>query len=109
MTSGEAMSAAMGGLGVDGTLMVLGAAESMQVSPLLLIARPARSIKGWYSGHVDRFAGHAGLQRADRRAVDERSLPAGARRRSLRPHDERQGAVSRRADDRGVDCGRRML
>ena len=49
--------------------------------------------------HVDRLAGHAGVQRADRRAVDERDLSAGARRRGLRPHDERQGALPRRADD----------
>jgi D-arabinose 1-dehydrogenase-like Zn-dependent alcohol dehydrogenase len=48
-TSGEAMSAVQGGLGVGGTLIVVGAAESMTVSPLLLLMGN-RSVKGWYSG-----------------------------------------------------------
>jgi len=48
-TSGEAMSAVQGGLAVNGTLMVIGAAESMQVSPLILLSG-CRSVKGWYSG-----------------------------------------------------------
>src|SRR5712691_54294 len=48
-TSGEAMSAVQAGLAVNGTLLVIGAAASMQVSPLLLLAG-RRSIKGWYSG-----------------------------------------------------------
>src|ERR1700731_3183371 len=48
-TSGEAMSAVQGGLAVNGTLLIVGAAASMQVSPLLLLSG-CRSIKGWYSG-----------------------------------------------------------
>jgi D-arabinose 1-dehydrogenase-like Zn-dependent alcohol dehydrogenase len=48
-TSGEAMSAVQGGLGVNGTLMIIGAAESLTVSPLFLLGG-RRSIKGWYSG-----------------------------------------------------------
>ncbi len=48
-TSGEAMSAVQGGLGVNGTLLIVGAADSMQVSPILLLSG-CRSIKGWYSG-----------------------------------------------------------
>jgi D-arabinose 1-dehydrogenase-like Zn-dependent alcohol dehydrogenase len=48
-TSGEAMSAVQGGLAVNGTLLIVGAAPSMQVSPLLLLGG-RRSIKGWYSG-----------------------------------------------------------
>lgn len=48
-TSGEAMSAVQGGLAVNGTLLVIGAAPSMHVSPFGLIAG-CRSIKGWYSG-----------------------------------------------------------
>ena len=48
-TSGEAMSAVQGGLAVNGTLLIVGAAESMQVSPLFLLMG-SRSIKGWYSG-----------------------------------------------------------
>jgi D-arabinose 1-dehydrogenase-like Zn-dependent alcohol dehydrogenase len=48
-TSGEAMSAVQGGLAVNGTLLVIGAAASMQVSPLWLLTG-CRSIKGWNSG-----------------------------------------------------------
>src|SRR4030095_3361693 len=47
--SGNAMSAVQGGLAVNGTLIVVGAAESMQVSPLFLLMGN-RSVKGWYSG-----------------------------------------------------------
>jgi D-arabinose 1-dehydrogenase-like Zn-dependent alcohol dehydrogenase len=49
VTNGDAMSAMQGGLGVNGTLVVIGAASSLQVSPLVLIGG-RRSIKGWYSG-----------------------------------------------------------
>ena len=49
VTNGPAMSAVLGGLGVNGTLLILGAPESLEASPFLLIAG-RRSIKGWYSG-----------------------------------------------------------
>jgi D-arabinose 1-dehydrogenase-like Zn-dependent alcohol dehydrogenase len=49
VTSGEAMSAVQGGLAVNGTLLVIGAAESLQVSPVFLLSG-CRSVKGWYSG-----------------------------------------------------------
>src|SRR5262245_14799098 len=48
-TSGDAMTAAQGGLAPNGTMLVIGAAESMQVSPLFLLSG-CRSVKGWYSG-----------------------------------------------------------
>ena len=48
-TSGEAMSAVKDGLAVNGTLLVVGAAESLQVSPMSLLMG-CRSVKGWYSG-----------------------------------------------------------
>jgi D-arabinose 1-dehydrogenase-like Zn-dependent alcohol dehydrogenase len=48
-TSGEAMSAVQGGLAINGTLLIVGAAESLQVSPILLLMG-CRSVKGWYSG-----------------------------------------------------------
>jgi D-arabinose 1-dehydrogenase-like Zn-dependent alcohol dehydrogenase len=48
-TSGDAMSAVQGGLAVNGTLLVVGAAESMQISPMSLLMGN-RSVKGWYSG-----------------------------------------------------------
>jgi D-arabinose 1-dehydrogenase-like Zn-dependent alcohol dehydrogenase len=49
VTSGQAMSAVQGGLGINGRLMIVGAAQSMEVSPLLLIMG-CRSVQGWYSG-----------------------------------------------------------
>ncbi len=48
-TSGDAMSAVQGGLGVNGKLLIVGAAQSMQVAPLSLIMGN-RSVQGWYSG-----------------------------------------------------------
>jgi D-arabinose 1-dehydrogenase-like Zn-dependent alcohol dehydrogenase len=48
-TSGDAMSAVQSGLAVEGTLLVVGAAPSMQVSPIWLLMGN-RSVKGWYSG-----------------------------------------------------------
>lgn len=48
-TSGEAMSAVAGGLAVNGTMLVVGAAPSMEVSPVFLLSG-CRSVKGWYSG-----------------------------------------------------------
>ncbi len=49
VTNGEAMTATLGGLGVNGTLLVVGAPKSVEVSPGLLITG-RRSVKGWYSG-----------------------------------------------------------
>jgi D-arabinose 1-dehydrogenase-like Zn-dependent alcohol dehydrogenase len=50
VTDAKSMSAAVGGLGVDGKLIVLGAsADPIEVSPLMLIAL-RRSIAGWPSG-----------------------------------------------------------
>ena len=49
VTNGDAMSAVQGGLGLNVTLMVVGAAQALQVSPLVLISG-RRSVKGWYSG-----------------------------------------------------------
>ena len=50
VTNGEAMSAVLGGMGVNGKFMVLGAADApLEVPPLLLITG-RRSVAGWYSG-----------------------------------------------------------
>jgi D-arabinose 1-dehydrogenase-like Zn-dependent alcohol dehydrogenase len=49
VTNGPAMTATLGGLGVHGDLLVLGAPESLEASPFLLILGE-RNIKGWYSG-----------------------------------------------------------
>lgn len=50
VTNNEAMTAALGGLGVNGKLMVLGAPhEPLAVSAFLLIGG-RRAVDGWYSG-----------------------------------------------------------
>ncbi len=49
VTNGEAMSAVVPGLGLNGTLLVIGAAESLAV-PALQILGARQSVKGWYSG-----------------------------------------------------------
>ena len=50
VTSGKAMTAALGGLGTDGTFVVLGAShEPLEVSPFLLIPG-RRRVVGWASG-----------------------------------------------------------
>lgn len=50
VTNSEAMSAVLGGLGIDGKMIVVGASpEPVQVSPLLLIGG-RRGIAGWPSG-----------------------------------------------------------
>ena len=38
-----------GGLAINGTLLIVGAAPSLQVSPVFLLSG-CRSVKGWYSG-----------------------------------------------------------
>src|SRR5882757_805000 len=49
VTNGDAMAAVLGGLGPNGTLIVIGAAGPLSVNPILLI-NGKRSVKGWYSG-----------------------------------------------------------
>lgn len=50
VTNGKAMSAVLGGLGINGKLIILGApAEPLEVPALLLIIG-RRSVTGWYSG-----------------------------------------------------------
>jgi D-arabinose 1-dehydrogenase-like Zn-dependent alcohol dehydrogenase len=50
VTNGNAMSAVLGGLGINGKLMIVGApAEPLEVPGLLLILG-RRSVTGWYSG-----------------------------------------------------------
>jgi D-arabinose 1-dehydrogenase-like Zn-dependent alcohol dehydrogenase len=48
-TSGNAMAAVQGGLAVNGTLLIVGAANSMQISPLSMLMG-SRAVKGWNSG-----------------------------------------------------------
>jgi len=49
VTNADAMAAVLGGLGPNGTLIVIGAAGPLSVDPILLITGQ-RSVKGWYSG-----------------------------------------------------------
>src|ERR1700720_3238437 len=49
VTSAEAMQAIVGGLGVNGTLMVIGAVGALTVNSLDLLGKRA-SVRGWYSG-----------------------------------------------------------
>ncbi len=49
VTHGPAMGATVGGLAPHGRLMIVGAAESLETSPVLLIMG-RRSVEGWYSG-----------------------------------------------------------
>ena len=48
--SGKAMSAVLGGLGVNGKLIVIGASEEPLEVPLLPLLSGRQSIMGWYSG-----------------------------------------------------------
>jgi alcohol dehydrogenase len=49
VTNAEAMQAIAGGLGVNGTMMVIGAVGALTVNSLDLLAKRA-AVKGWYSG-----------------------------------------------------------
>lgn len=50
VTSGKAMTAALGGLGIDGRLIVLGAADTPLEVPAVLLIGGRRSVAGWPSG-----------------------------------------------------------
>jgi len=49
VTSAGAMQAISGGLGIDGTMMVIGAVGDLTIDSLGLLAKRA-AVKGWYSG-----------------------------------------------------------
>ena len=49
VTSAEAMQAIAGGLGTNGTMMVIGAVGALTVNSLDLLSKRA-AVKGWYSG-----------------------------------------------------------
>jgi D-arabinose 1-dehydrogenase-like Zn-dependent alcohol dehydrogenase len=51
VTAGDAMAAVQGGLSLNGMLLIVGAAQSLTVSPIVLILGQ-RSVKGWYSGNA---------------------------------------------------------
>jgi D-arabinose 1-dehydrogenase-like Zn-dependent alcohol dehydrogenase len=49
VTDGAAMKSVLGGLGENGTFLIVGAVPSLEVSPLFLLGG-RRSVKGWYAG-----------------------------------------------------------
>jgi D-arabinose 1-dehydrogenase-like Zn-dependent alcohol dehydrogenase len=49
VTASEAMEAVQNGLALNGTLLIVGAVQSLTISPLVLILCKC-SVKGWYSG-----------------------------------------------------------
>lgn len=49
VTNSDAMQAVIGGLGLNGTLMIIGAVPSLAVPSLQLLSK-RQSVKGWYSG-----------------------------------------------------------
>jgi D-arabinose 1-dehydrogenase-like Zn-dependent alcohol dehydrogenase len=50
VTNGKAMSAVLPGLGANGKLLILGAADEPLEVPALLLITGRRSVEGWYSG-----------------------------------------------------------
>ena len=50
VTNGKAMSAVLPGLGANGKLLILGAADEPLAVPALLLITGRRSVAGWYSG-----------------------------------------------------------
>jgi D-arabinose 1-dehydrogenase-like Zn-dependent alcohol dehydrogenase len=49
VTNSDAMKAVAGGLGANGTMMLIGAVLTLEISPLFLLLG-SRGVKGWYSG-----------------------------------------------------------
>ncbi len=49
VTAADAMKTVLGGLGVNGTMMLIGAVPSLEVSPIQLLTN-SQAVKGWYSG-----------------------------------------------------------
>jgi D-arabinose 1-dehydrogenase-like Zn-dependent alcohol dehydrogenase len=51
VTSAEAMQSVVGGLGPNGTMMIIGAVSAFPVDPLDMIGKSS-SVRGWYSGEA---------------------------------------------------------
>jgi D-arabinose 1-dehydrogenase-like Zn-dependent alcohol dehydrogenase len=49
VTAADAMKSVLGGLAVNGTMMLIGAVPSLEISPLQLLLKN-QAVKGWYSG-----------------------------------------------------------
>ena len=72
VTNSPAMSAVLGGLAVDGKMIVVGASpDPIEVSPFLLIGG-RRGIQGWPSGTSIEFRRHIGFQCPRQHSADDR-------------------------------------
>ena len=77
VTDAKSMSSIVGGLGIDGKLLVVGASgEPIEVAPMMLIGG-RRSVAGWPSGTAPDSEDTHELQRALERAAHDRDLSAG--------------------------------
>jgi D-arabinose 1-dehydrogenase-like Zn-dependent alcohol dehydrogenase len=95
-TSGEAMTAVLGGLGVDGRLEVVGAPQDPVPAGLLIGGR--RSIAGWASGRpIDSEDTRAFAVRTGVRSMNE-PFPLARAAEAYERMNERQGAVPGRSD-----------
>ncbi len=99
LNNSDAMSAAMGGLGYDSSVILgvsSGACQSVAAA-----ADPAPPIRHRLGERRrDRFRRHPQVLIFTRRAPHDRTLSLRENRRSLRPHDERRSKISRRSRDR---------
>jgi alcohol dehydrogenase/propanol-preferring alcohol dehydrogenase len=87
VTAAAAMEPVLSGLGVDGQLLIVGASpEPLPVDTTAMIGK-RNSIKAWPSGTCT--DSEDAIQRADRRARNDRNDAARTRGRSLRADDER--------------------
>ena len=75
VTSADAMRAIAGGIGVNGTMMVIGAVGPMTVNSFDLLVKRA-SVRGWYSGVATDSGRYAVVQSGPCNRLDERDLPA---------------------------------
>ena len=96
VTSGKAVNAVLGGMGINGkTILVGNPDQPLEITGRLLIAG-RRSISGWPSGSPIDSQDTLAYLRAHRHSADDRSLSARTRARSLRTNAERKGAIPRR-------------
>jgi alcohol dehydrogenase len=49
VTAADAMKSVLGGLAINGTMMLVGAVPSLEISPIQLLLK-SQAVKGWYSG-----------------------------------------------------------
>jgi D-arabinose 1-dehydrogenase-like Zn-dependent alcohol dehydrogenase len=91
--SGKAMSTLVGGLGVNGTMVVVGASmDSIEVAPNQLFF-DKKGIKGWAGGIPTDSQDTLRFAEMIRCAADDRKVPVHEGCRRLRPHDERKSRI----------------